>query len=329
MKRGKEMTDRFLKVTLGGLPQKIHIKTDDPTKPVLLFLHGGPGVCNRHGIMTEHADLADTFTLVGWDQRGSGGSYKGCPPESLTVERVTDDAHELVQWLCREFGKDKIFIIGGSWGSELGTWLSFRYPDEIAAFVGFGQVVNGAKNEELSYKFALDAARAAGDTRSLKALEELGEPVMGVYKGGYKGMMVQRNIMMKYGGYSQNKAKRSYFRSMVVPMFLSGEYTPADLWGLAKGHVFVLEHMWPEIGATDFPKTCTEFKVPVFIFDGVLDQNTPAALVEDWFNMIKAPRKELVWFENSGHNPMNDEPERFKGLLRKRLLEIKESEKNV
>lgn len=321
--------DKKEKVVLGGLPQKIHIKSLDTQNPVLLFLHGGPGVCNRHGIMTQHADLLDTFTIVAWDQRGSGGSYKGATPETLTIERVTDDAHELVLWLCKEFHKDKIFIIGGSWGSELGTWLAYRYPEHIAAYVGFGQVVNGAKNEEISYQFALDAARAAGDTKSVKKLEDLGAPVMGVYKGGYKGMMVQRNIMMKYGGYSQSKEKRSYFRSMVVPMLFSGEYSLSDLWGVAKGHSYVLEVMWPEVGRTDFPKTCTRFEVPYFIFDGRLDKNTPAELVEDYFNLIEAPKKELVWFEDSGHNPMNDEPDKFKTLLRERLTEIKESEKDT
>ncbi len=321
--------DRKEKVLLGGLPQKIHIKSLDDNNPVLLFLHGGPGVCNRHTIMNDHADLLDTFTVVAWDQRGSGGSYKGAAAETLTIERLTDDAHELSVWLCREFKKDKIFIVGGSWGSELGTWLAYRYPENIAAFVGFGQVVNGAQNEELSYRFALEAARAAGDEKAVKALKDLGAPVLGVYKGGYKGMMVQRRVMMKYGGYSQSKAKRSYFRSFVLPVFFSGEYSISDLWGLAKGHVFVLEKMWPEVGATDLPKTCVKFDVPYFIFDGKLDKNTPAELVEDYFNLIEAPQKELIWFEESGHNPMGDEPERFKTLLRERLTDIAKKEKNV
>jgi len=115
-----------LKVTLGALPQKIHIRTDDEALPVLLFLHGGPGVVNRHSVMIDHSDLLDTFTLAAWDQRGSGGSYKGARRETLTVRQLTDDAAELVGWLCTRFGKDKIFIIGGSWGSELGTHLAGR-----------------------------------------------------------------------------------------------------------------------------------------------------------------------------------------------------------
>lgn len=323
------MIDRKLKVNLGGLEQKIHIRTQDESLPVLLFLHGGPGVCNRHGIFGEHSDLLDTFTMVCWDQRGTGGSYKGAKKEDLTVDRVVEDGAELIEWLCREFKKDKIFIIGGSWGSALGTLLAYRHPEHIAAYVGFGQMADGTKNEELSYKFALEEAKKAGDTKSVQALEELGAPVNGCYKGGYKGMMVQRNIMMKYGGYSKNEKKRSYFSSMVVPILRSGEYSLSDLWGIIKGHVFVLETMWPEVGALNLGKMCPEFKMPYYVFDGRLDQNTPAALVQEYFDSIKAPEKELIWFENSGHNPMNDEGERFKRLLREKLTAVKEREKNV
>jgi pimeloyl-ACP methyl ester carboxylesterase len=321
------MLDEKLFVELGGLKQKIHIRAEDESRPVLLFLHGGPGVINRHAIMTVHKDLLDTFTLVCWDQRGAGGSYYKCLEETLTVERVTDDAAELVEWLCKRFKRDKIFIIGGSWGSELGTWLAYRYPKRLAAYVGFGQVVDGARNEEISYNFALGAAKEAGDEKSVKALEELGPPVKGEYKGGLKGMMIQRNVMMKHGGYSKSAARRSYFDSMVKPMILSGEYSLKDLVGAYLGCKRVLEKMWPQVAATDLGKTCPKFQIPYFIFDGKLDYNTPAELVEDYFNLIEAPVKELIWFENSGHNPMSDEPEKFKPLLREKLLGIAKSER--
>ena len=320
-----------LKIPLGGLPQKIHIRTNDKRLPVLLFLHGGPGVINRHSVMKDHADLLDTFTLVAWDQRGSGGSYRGASEETLTVGRLTDDAAELVEWLCERYEKDKLFIIGGSWGSMLGTYLAHRYPARIAAFVGFGQVVDGSRNEAISYRFALDAARAAGDTGAVKKLEELGKPKKGVYKGGFDGLMTQRRIMMKYGGYSPDRKKRGYFSSTVKPMLFSGEYSPADLIGVAKGYKFVLKAMWAEVGGADLAADCPGFGMPYFILDGRLDNNTPASLVEEYFAGLKAPRKELVWFEKSGHNPMGDEPELFKKVLREKLKEVagEEREKGV
>lgn len=323
------MIDEKRMVLLNGLPQKIHIRGRDENNPVLLFLHGGPGVCNRHTILIDHADLANTFTVVAWDQRGSGGSYFGAKKETLTVDQLVEDANALVNWLCERFHKDKIFIIGGSWGSELGTYLAHRHPEKIAAYVGFGQVVNGAKNEQISYDFAMAEALKAGDEKSVALLKKVGPPVNGVYKGGFDGMMTQRRVMMKYGGYSQSAKKRSYFRSFVIPVLLSGEYSIRDLYGLVRGYKYVLTEMWDAVGATDFPKTCTEFAVPYFVFDGMLDQNTPASLVQAWFDSIRAPQKELIWFEHSGHNPMGDEPERFKQLLVDRLTAIKNKEKNV
>ncbi len=321
------MLDIKEKIKLGDFPQKVHVKSLNEKNPVLLFLHGGPGVCNRHTIFSDHSDLLDTFTMATWDQRGSGGSYKGVDISTLTINQLVQDAKELVEWLCNRFHKDKIFVIGGSWGSELGTYLCNRYPEHIAAFVGFGQVVDGALNESLSWEFCMNEAKKANDQKSIKILEKCGPPVNGIYKGGnYDGMMMQREVMMKYGGYSPNEKKQGYLTSTVIPMLTAKEYSIGDIWGIAKGHKIVLEKMWPECGRTCFPKTCTKFEIPFYIFDGRLDQNTPSSLVEDWFNTIKAPDKSLIWFDNSGHNPMNDEGEKFKKLLREKLLNVKSRE---
>ena len=314
------MLDQKLKIPLGGLKQKIHIKSTDESHPVLLFLHGGPGVTNRHSVMTTNDDLLDAFTIVAWDQRGTAGSHWGCKRETLTIHQVVEDANELVLWLCERFHKDKIFLIGGSWGSLLGTCLCKAHPEHIAGFIGFGQVVDGHMNELLSWQFCLEEAEKAGDEKSLATLRRIGPPEMGVYKNGYDGMMQERNIMMKYGGYSRNEGKRSYWDAMVKPILKSGEYSLPDIIGYIIGYKFVLKAMWPEVGAINFKKTHTHFEVPIYILDGRLDKNTPSDLVEEWFNLIEAPVKELHWFEQSGHNPLFDEPEKFKALLREKFL---------
>ena len=316
------MVDVKKKIIIGGVKQTIHYRSLDLNNPVLLFFHGGPGVCNRHTIMNDHKDLLDTFTMVTWDQRGSGGSYFGVPVETITIDRMTDDAGELIEWCCKEFKKDKIIVIGGSWGSELGVHVCTKYPDKIAAFFGFGQVVDIAKNEEISFEYTRNAALEAGDKEAVKILDQVGPPVNGQYKGGYKGMKAQRDLMMKYGGYSKQEGKSNYWDAMIKPILLSGEYSLSELYGYIFGYKKVLIQMWPQMGNVSFPKTNTEFKMPIFIFDGRLDMNTPSVLVEDWFNMIEAPHKELIWFEESGHNPMSDEPDKFKKLLREKSREV-------
>ena len=309
------------KIPVNGVMQAIHVVSRNASFPVLLFLHGGPGVVNRHSIFAAHKDLLDSFTIATWDQRGSGGSYSGVKTDTLTIAQLVEDAREVVNYLCKEFGKEKIFVIGGSWGSLLGIRLAYAYPERVAAFIGFGQFVNGEKNELISYQYTLDAAKAAKDEAAVRELESVGPPVQGMYKGGFGGMMKQRNLMMKYGGYSKSEEKRNYMDSFVKPMILSGEYSLSDLAGILLGYKKVLKAMWPEVGREDLTKY-RSFSVPILVFDGKLDMNTPAELVEEWFAKIEAPYKELIWFENSGHNPMGDEPDRFKKLLREKLSQF-------
>lgn len=322
------MIDEKLKVELNGLKQAIHIKGNDINNPVLLCLHGGPGVANRHSVINDITDLFDDFTIVAWDQRGTAGSYWGVKAEQLTIKQLIEDANALVNYLCDHLKKEKIFILGGSWGSLLGTWLLHEYPEKIYAFVGFGQVVNIHKNELISWQYSLDEATKANDTKAIETLKRIGPPEMGCYKGDdlFDSMLLQRNIMMKYGGYSKEDGKQDYYHAIIKPVVLSGEYSLSDLIGYVKGYKFVLRSMWREVGTTDFEKTCTKFKAPIFIFDGRLDYNTPAVLVEHWFDMIEAPIKELHWFEKSGHNPLSDEPDKFKKLLKEKLLPLAKGE---
>lgn len=309
------------KVELNGLKQKIHILGENENNPVILMLHGGPGISNRHSVVKREIDLCNDFTIVAWDQRGTGGSYKGCKVETLTLDMLVSDSAELCKYLCKKLNQKKIFIIGGSWGTELGTFLSFRHPELIAGYIGYGQVVNGAENERISWEFCVEEAKKANDEESLKILNEVGPPVKGQYKpDSFSGMMKQRKILNKYGGH--NVAKKGYWESTVKPMLLSKEYTLSDKIGLIKGYKFVLSNMWGSICDYDFKYDCNKFEMPYYIFQGKLDKNTPSDLVEDFFNAITAPDKDLVWFEHSAHGPLGEEPEKFKKLIREKFLKI-------
>ncbi len=308
------------KVTLGGFPQQIHIKGSDPANPVILFLHGGPGISNRHAVMNQYTVLCDEFTIVAWDQRGTGGSYEGIDVKTLTFDRLIEDGYELCVYLCKKLNRKKIFLVGGSWGSELGTYIAYRHPDVVAAYIGYGQVVNGGLNESISFEYCIKKANEAGDLKSIEILNQVGPPVNGQYNGGFDGMMAQRKILKKYGGHSTKKG--GYFKTTVLPMLFSGEYTLKDIVGLVKGYKLVLTEMWQYVADTDFIKECNQFKMPYYIFQGRLDNNTPSSLVQGYFDIIEAPEKELVWFEHSAHGPISEEREKFMALLRERFRKI-------
>lgn len=311
--------DRIEKVRLGGVNQKIHIRGTRAENPVLLFLHGGPGISNRDSVMNRESDLCDAFTLVAWDQRGTGGSYWGVSKSSLTVDQLVSDARELVEYLCRTLGKQKLYIWGGSWGTELGTYLCYRHPEHIAAYLGSGQMVNGALNEEVGYDFAMQKAQEAGDAESVAILEKIGRPVGGCYREIFKGMMAQRRIMKKYGGHSTKPG--TYWSTTALPLLKSHEFSFSDKIGLALGYRKCLTYMWPTCVKCDFPTECTRFEMPYYIFQGALDNNTPSSLVQAYYDAIDAPDKALVWFEHSAHGPLAEEPQLYKQLMREKLLQ--------
>jgi pimeloyl-ACP methyl ester carboxylesterase len=53
-----------------------------------------------------------------------------------------------------------------------------------------------------------------------------------------------------------------------------------------------------------------QIDVPVYFLVGRHDVNAPPALVEDYLKTLQAPRKELIWFEHSGHSPWVEEPDK-------------------
>ncbi|MBO4289070.1 MAG: alpha/beta hydrolase [Lachnospiraceae bacterium] len=320
--------DKVTKIKINDHMMKIHIITENEENPVILFIHGGPGGINRHDVMHNHLDLLDRFTLVGWDQRGTGGSYTGTDFSTMTAQQIVDDAEALIEWLCKRFHKDKIFILCLSWGSYVGTVLAAQHPEHVAAYIGYGQLVHGHRNEVESYRWVLEQAKKAGNEEDVKTLEALGEPVNGMYLGGPDALHTQRGLLNKYGGVSPRLHGDKYMDGRIGPMKASGEYTRLDWKGYRQGAEQCLIALWPTVGMLDFITDHTKFEVPFYIFQGHQDWNTPWTLLSDWFGKIEAPDKDLIFFENSGHNPMSDEPEAFKKAMREKFEAVMKKDKS-
>jgi pimeloyl-ACP methyl ester carboxylesterase len=261
----------------------------------------------------------DEFTLVAWDQRGTGGSFKGVDTATLNCRQFVKDGGALAQYLVERFGQ-KIFLVGGSWGTELGTFICLQYPDLIAGYIGYGQVVAGGANEDISYAYVLEEASKVNDEESLSTLKRVGPPIKGQYRGGFSGLMAQRRILAKYGGH--NMKKQGYFRSTAWPLLKSTELSFSDKIGVLKGYKLVLSYAWPSVCDYDFRTMKAELKMPYYIFQGRHDSNTPASLVQEYFDSIKSPDKDLIWFENCAHGVAGEDPARFKALLREKFGKI-------
>lgn len=318
----KYLLDEKCSVDINGDRQYLHLRSNCPAGPVLLFVHGGPGVCDRSWVMPQQSPLlAGCCVMVCWDQRMAGKSYRRKNAGGkMTVAQQVGDLRAVVEYLCRRFGQTRIFLVGHSWGSILSCLYVQKYPETVAAYVGMGQFVNGPENERLSYEFTLRCARQRHDAKALRALEKIGAPKDGRYAGGLDAMMVQRNYMTRFGGGCWREHE-SLFRSVLVPFVTSGEYRLIpDLYRYARGAYYCLEQLWPEVVSLEFDKTIRSLAVPVYLFQGDHDQNTPVELSRPWFDALEAPYKEWVPFAESAHSPIKEEPELWGRLLRQKLF---------
>ncbi|GAB4337927.1 MAG: alpha/beta hydrolase [Candidatus Abyssubacteria bacterium] len=304
------------KIELGGVEQWILIRGWDMSNPVLLHLHGGPGAADI--AITRHFDteLVKHFVMVHWDQRGAGKSFSpDIPPQSMTREQFISDTRDLTEFLKRRFNAPKIYLVGHSWGSELGLLVAARYPEHYYAFVGVGQVVDDDQSETVSYNFVLNKARESGNEAALRELEEIGPPPYDTHDE----LLTQRRWLERFGGVSRTPMP---MRDLILLGLGSPEYSLIDGLNFFRGQSFTAKHMWGGVEQTDFFKEVPRIDVPVYFFEGRYDYNTPFEVAEKYYEQLEAPKgKRLVWFENSGHMIPYESPDEYSKQLIKVLEE--------
>lgn len=299
-------------MTLGGQKQWVLMRGENAANPVLLFLHGGPGAPETTLVKHYLGALEKHFVVVSWDQLGGGKSYSDrIPPERLTIDHMVSDGHELVLKLRQRFGKQKILLVGHSWGTVIGTTLAQRYPELFAGYVGVAQWTNSQERETLSYHLVLDWAKRAGRHDAVRDLERNGPPP---YSGAdeVKKIEVLKTWLQKSGGLTYGQDNMNLF---LLPLFLSHEYTWAEKFNFMNGLMFSMEHMWAEAMTVDLPRTAPKLEVPVLFVSGRHDFNTPLSQIERYASALEAPQKDHVIFEKSAHSPCYEEPERFVSLI--------------
>jgi pimeloyl-ACP methyl ester carboxylesterase len=293
------------RMPVGGVPQWLLLRGRDAGAPVLLVLHGGPGssetVLFRRFVGPA---LEDRLVVAYWDQRGAGRSYDpAIPRESMTVARFLDDLDAVVDHLRRRLGRDRVVLLGHSWGSALGLLYVARHPEKVAAWIGVAQVASMPAGEAMAWQGAREAARRRGDARGAAELDAIGPPPHDV------GAMwtLRRHVAAAGGEFHLPPARWS----LVAWALGSGEASLADLWRLWRGSAFTMEAMWPEVRALDVAAQVPWLEVPATFLLGRHDGVVPAPLSAEYAAALRAPALRLAWFGNSAHNPPFEEPEAF------------------
>lgn len=305
-------------VSLGGVNQWISIRGKDRDNPVLLFLHGGPGMSEMVPVRHYNRELEDHFVVVNWDQRGAGKSFStNIPPDTISLEQIVNDTLELTSMLQERFETQKIYLVGHSWGTIVGVHAALRHPEYYYAYVGVGQAVNFIEAEQISYQFTLDRARELKNNTAVDELEAIGPPPYSREQLG-----IQRKWLFLFGGevYGENNNSR-YLLRLVSLHLCAPEYSLGDIINLIRGNNISGNLLWDELMALDLPNQAPALDLPVFFIAGHHDYVTVSEKVEEYYNILKAPLKELIWFERSAHSPNFEEPDKFAAVM----VQIKEA----
>jgi pimeloyl-ACP methyl ester carboxylesterase len=304
------------KVSLNGSEQWISIRGHDTRKPVLLFLAGGPGGSQLSTERFALGGLEEHFVVVNWEQPGAGKSFDAVDRSTITVERYIEDAHALILILRERFGQEKVYVLGESWGSALGIMLVQRYPELFHAFIGTGQMVAFLENDQMCYDFALKWAAERGDMTKVEKLLKQGPPPY--YD---KDVAWEQNtyLMDTFTYMNQNPAITNNgfntWRDLAAP-----EYGLYDKVNWFRGVLDTLGVVYPQLWDVDFRTQAAQLDVPIYFLIGRYDINAPTVLTEQYFEVLEAPHKEIVWFEHSGHNPWVSESERFVQVMVETVL---------
>jgi pimeloyl-ACP methyl ester carboxylesterase len=236
----------------------------------------------------------------------------------MNVPQMEEDTLDVVNYLRNRLQRKKIFVLGHSWGSVLGLWLAHEHPDIIYAYVGVGQVVNAQQNEKIAHQDALQAARVRHNEQAVKDLES---------SGGRADRQTQ-NWEAQLLGPPASVPEFLNIKRLLSALVSAPEYSLADDYGFVRGQSFSLEILIPAVTKVDLNKLGSDFRVPIFFFEGRRDPYCRPSLIWEYSRTIKAPQKDFVWFENSGHFPFFEEQQKFSDELVRRVLPLADSSGN-
>lgn len=305
-------------VEINGVTQGMFIVSRNAANPVLLFLHGGPGMPEFFLAERYPTGLEDDFTVVWWDQRGAGLSYRAdIDPDTMTVDQIVADTHAVTHYLRDRFGHDKVYLMGHSGGSFFGILAAARAPELYHAYVGVAQMTYQLASEMAAYDYMLQAYREAGDAKMVRRLEGAPPTPTGPLPGPYLAL---RDEAMHGLGVGTTREMRSVVTGVFVPSWLSRSYTLTEKVNLWRGKAFSARLLRDTMFATDLTRSVTALDLPVYFLHGQFDHTVSYPAARSFLDALEAPAKGFYTFEHSAHSPLFEEPERMRRILREDVL---------
>lgn len=306
-------------VDINGTRQWISIYGKDKDYPVLLYLHGGPGSSTSIYDYAFTRKWSDIYTVVTWDQRNCGKSCDKVQKDvRFTKELMMADGLEMTKFILDHLHKEKITLLGHSWGSMFGANLALEYPQYYDAFIGTGQCIDIRENEERLYNAAKEWAK--GDEEGLKILEK-----MDLNNSMTLEYIQTRNQIMKRYHYDMMKDKTDY--NMFTTILFNPYYLLKDYLS------FILNYKSSLMPYLDFDfnvlpefslKGKYDYQIPYLNINGDIDYQTNYEMACEYFEKVNAPFKKMYVMKNATHGLLESRSQEFSEILHEVRKDLKE-----
>ncbi len=296
----------FGTIDVNGHDLDVMIRGHSVDNPVLLFLAGGPGGSEMGAMRNHLPGLEEHFTVVTWDQRGTGKAYDELDPTgTYTLDGVIDDTIAVTNHLRDRFGQDRIYLLGQSWGSTLGVLAVQQHPELYTAFVGTGQMVSQLATDTIFYEDTLVWADSTGNTGLVADLLAIGAPP-------YDRMLdYETALSSEHDVYPYDHGANSEGEGGFSENFFVSEYTLIDQVHLLGAFMDTFSVLYPQLQDVDFRRTAIDFDIPMFFVQGAHEAGGRADVFADWYPTVNAPIKDLAVLDTSGHRPPWEQPDEF------------------
>lgn len=292
----------------------LHYPNADTEKPVLLFVHGGPGESTVPFMHFFHRAFGSLCSLVTYDQRGTGRTLMKNPSAKPEMRLLLEDLHAVIAHVKQYYHVQKVALIGQSWGSGLGSVYVLEHPEDLLCYIGVGQLIDGRKNERVGWETLWQRILDANSEKDLAALDAIGEYPFGESTPfSFDKLLRVRKLQRKYGLAVRFGA--SFFKAV-----LCSPHNGLSSLKAAKAS-FTANREMIEWVMTKFSlyERSAQYGTPVFYLLGDRDYQTPFSIAYSYFETIEAPYKKLISIHNAGHFPQLDNLPDFVSALREAL----------
>ena len=255
--------------------------------PILIVQSPGWGIGSTY-LQRTLAPLERNFTLIYLDTRGSGKSTRPAQPENMSTLDMADDLEALRKFL----GLPKIAVFGHSHGGEIAAAFAAKNPGHVSHLILVDSSLPKNPDPDDDAKTNEIYDRLSKDARLIDAVKAVRDPTMPDTSEGVVSMLQRMTPL-----YWHDASKASALKDL----------PPIDAWAGA-----ALSKADNQL-KFDLLSDLQRMAAPTLIVQGKEDYIVPAFSQDSFAKNI--PHSRLVIFEQSGHFPWIEEPEKFFALV--------------